>query len=216
MLRDSAISCALGLDNFQTQRYSSAFGLLGDPSRFQLIETSVQELSTSSLGIVPNFVIHLGGTTDAMGTANDPDRVWRNNLSGTQSVIDFCVTNNIGCVFVSSTSVYGSADAVVDESCVALNPQSPYAECKLAEEALISEAIQIQGLRCVIYRFGTISGASPGMRFHTAVNKFCWQAVNRQPITVWRTALDQVRPYPTALQAIRFCHSASATERFAL
>ena len=33
------------------------------------------------------------------------------------------------------------------------------------------------------------------MRFHTAVNKFCWQAVNGQPITVWKTALNQKRPY---------------------
>jgi len=33
------------------------------------------------------------------------------------------------------------------------------------------------------------------MRFHTAVNKFCWQAVMNQPLTVWRTALNQKRPY---------------------
>ena len=33
------------------------------------------------------------------------------------------------------------------------------------------------------------------MRFHTAVNKFCWQAVMNKPITVWKTALNQKRPY---------------------
>ena len=33
------------------------------------------------------------------------------------------------------------------------------------------------------------------MRFHTAVNKFCWQAAMNQPITVWSTAFDQKRPY---------------------
>lgn len=45
------------------------------------------------------------------------------------------------------------------------------------------------------------------MRFHTAVNKFCWQAVARQPITVWRTALDQKRPYldlSDAVEAVKF------------
>ncbi|MBN2180405.1 MAG: hypothetical protein JW715_00720, partial [Sedimentisphaerales bacterium] len=47
----------------------------------------------------------------------------------------------------------------------------------------------------VICRKGTICGISPGMRFHTAINKFCWQAVMGQPITVWRTALHQKRPY---------------------
>ena len=52
-------------------------------------------------------------------------------------------------------------------------------------------------------RFGTIFGASPGMRFHTAVNKFCWQAVMGQPISVWRTAYDQKRPYLDLLDASR-------------
>tara|TARA_B110000858_G_C17688191_1_gene419989 strand:- start:635 stop:1018 length:384 start_codon:yes stop_codon:yes gene_type:complete len=41
------------------------------------------------------------------------------------------------------------------------------------------------------------------MRFHTAVNKFCWQAVMRQPITVWKTAYDQKRPYLDLIDASR-------------
>ena len=47
----------------------------------------------------------------------------------------------------------------------------------------------------IILRFGTIFGISPGMRFHTAVNKFCFQASIGEPLTVWRTAYDQMRPY---------------------
>ena len=58
-------------------------------------------------------------------------------------------------------------------------------------------------LRFITCRFGTISGVSPGMRFHTAVNKFCWQAVMGQPLTVWRTALDQKRPYLALDDAVR-------------
>ena len=41
------------------------------------------------------------------------------------------------------------------------------------------------------------------MRFHTAVNKFCWQATIGQPITVWSTAYDQKRPYLDLLDASR-------------
>jgi UDP-glucose 4-epimerase len=58
-------------------------------------------------------------------------------------------------------------------------------------------------LQSIICRFGTIFGASPGMRFHTAVNKFCWQAVMRQPLTIWRTAYDQKRPYLDLADAVR-------------
>ena len=50
-------------------------------------------------------------------------------------------------------------------------------------------------MKAVTFRFGTIFGVSPGMRFHTAVNKFCWQAAMGLPITVWSTAYEQKRPY---------------------
>ena len=41
------------------------------------------------------------------------------------------------------------------------------------------------------------------MRFHTAVNKFCWQAVMGQPLTIWKTAFDQKRPYLDLIDAVR-------------
>jgi len=60
-----------------------------------------------------------------------------------------------------------------------------------------------QGLRFIICRFGTIFGASAGMRFHTAVNKFIWQACAGIPLTVWTSAFDQKRPYLDLEDAIR-------------
>jgi len=97
----------------------------------------------------------------------------------------------------SSTSVYGTQEEQVDENCSPeeLKPQSPYAETKLKEEALTRKKVGEDGLRAVIFRYGTIFGTSLGMRFHTAVNKFCWQAVMGTPLTVWETAYDQKRPY---------------------
>ena len=44
-------------------------------------------------------------------------------------------------------------------------------------------------------RFGTIVGASPGMRFHTAVNKFCLAARFDKSFPVWKSAYNQYRPY---------------------
>jgi UDP-glucose 4-epimerase len=94
---------------------------------------------------------------------------------------------------------------VVDEDCLEeeLLPQSPYATTKLKEEKLIAKLCKEKGLKAIHCRFGTIFGASAGMRFHTAVNKFCWQAVMGRPISVWRTAYDQKRPYLDLLDASR-------------
>ena len=47
----------------------------------------------------------------------------------------------------------------------------------------------------MILRFGTIVGFSYGMRFHTAVNKFCYQASVGKPLTIWKTSINQKRPY---------------------
>jgi hypothetical protein len=69
------------------------------------------------------------------------------------------------------------------------------AETKLKEERMLSNMVIERGLNLVICRLGTIFGVSPGMRFHTAVNKFCWQAAMGQSITVWKTAYEQKRPY---------------------
>ena len=93
----------------------------------------------------------------------------------------------------------------MDETCPnqELLPQSPYAEFKLKSEQMLQEMGRNQGLKYVTCRFGTIFGTSIGMRFHTAVNKFCWQAVMGQPLTVWKTALDQKRPYLSVHDAIR-------------
>ncbi len=50
---------------------------------------------------------------------------------------------------------------------------------------------------------GTIFGPSIGMRFHTAVNQFCWRAVAGQPLEVWTTASHQFRPYLDLSDAVR-------------
>jgi nucleoside-diphosphate-sugar epimerase len=52
------------------------------------------------------------------------------------------------------------------------------------------------------------------MRFHTAINKFCWQACVGQPISVWRTALNQKRPYLDLADAIRAIDFIVKTDRF--
>ena len=62
-----------------------------------------------------------------------------------------------------------------------LKPQSPYAEIKLIEEKLLKK--NRKKIKYITFRFGTIAGVSKGMRFHTAINKFCYQAVLNKKIT---------------------------------
>ena len=102
---------------------------------------------------------------------------------------------------ISSTSVYGIQKNIVSESTSALRPQSPYADVKLKEEIILQK--NKNKLKFVTFRFGTITGTSKGMRFHTAVNKFCFNTIIKKEIPVWNDALDQFRPYLSLDDAIK-------------
>lgn len=183
------------IDSLQTQRLSSLFNLPSSPE-IKFIEKNIGKLTTkevSSFGSI-DCIIHLAATTDASGSIDKHTELFQNNLGATNSVIELSSVLDIPMIFPSSTSVYGSQSALVDELCDELLPQSPYAECKLVEEQAVLAACAL-GMQGVVLRFGTIHGISPGMRFHTAVNRFCFQAANHLPLSVWKTALHQKRPY---------------------
>ena len=58
-------------------------------------------------------------------------------------------------------------------------------------------------IKFISLRFGTVAGVSKGMRFHTAVNKFCFNAAMNIDIPVWNNAIDQYRPYLALSDAIK-------------
>ena len=192
------------IDNMMTQRFLSLFNL---PSlvRYRFIETDVNQIDLLSLLKDAYVLIHLSAITDAAGSFGKADLLEANNFLATAKVAEACTQTGTRLIALSSTSVYGTQKEVVAEDCSPgeLNPQSPYAVTKLKEEQLVTKLCSESGLKAIACRFGTIFGASPGMRFHTAVNKFCWQAVMEQPLTVWSTAYDQKRPYLDLIDAAR-------------
>ena len=192
------------IDNMMTQRFPSLFNL---PSgvKYQFIEGDVSQMNLKSIFTGADAVIHLAAITDAAGSIDMAEELEANNFQSTLKVAEACLDSGAALIALSSTSVYGTQKDEVDENCSEseLQPQSPYAFTKLKEEKLISTLVKERNLKAIHCRFGTIFGAAPGMRFHTAVNKFCWQAVMNQPISVWSTAYDQKRPYLDLLDASR-------------
>ncbi len=194
----------IAVDNMLTQRYASLFDLPPMAGR-RFIEADAIDADLAPLIDGAQAVIQLAAITDATASFDKQDEVERVNLNATRAVALACAAAGVPLIYPSSTSVYGTQNEVVDENCSEdeLKPQSPYAETKLREESLLAELGESAGLRFFIGRLGTIFGTSPGMRFHTAVNKFCWQAVMGTPLTVWETAYEQTRPYLGLNDAVR-------------
>ena len=184
------------VDNLMTQRYCSLFNLPKE-GNYRFIEADITKMDLLPLLKSVDVVVHLAAITDAAGSFGKAEQIEQNNFNSTKRLAEACADSGVRLITLSSTSVYGTQADLVDEDCnnEELQPQSPYAVTKLKEERLVQQLVKDRGLRASIFRFGTIFGVSPGMRFHTAVNKFCWQAAMGLPITVWSTAYDQMRPY---------------------
>src|SRR5262249_13746983 len=192
------------IDSMMTQRYASLFDL-PVVGRYRFIEADVRTIDLKVLFEGADVIVHLAAITDAAGTFDRAAELEANNFDATARVAAACRGAGARLIHLSSTSVYGTQNALVSEDCAneELKPQSPYAETKLKEEDLIQSLAKRDKLRAMIFRFGTIFGASVGMRYHTAVNRFCWQAVMKQPLAVWKSAYDQKRPYLDLIDAIR-------------
>ena len=135
--------------------------------------------------------------------------MYRNNINCMKNIINYCKRSKAKLIHISSTSVYGKQVKIVNEDDEKLlKPQSPYADIKLIEEKLLKK--NKKSLNYMTFRFGTIAGVSKGMRFHTAINKFCINASLNKDIEIYKTAFNQYRPYLSlndAFKIIKFCIS---------
>lgn len=194
------------VDNLNTQRYSSLFNL---SKKIKINFFQIDLCKKKSLNKFKNvdIIIHLASQTNAASSFSNKDEMFKNNLGLMKNVINYCVNNNTKLIHISSTSVYGKQVKIVNEdSKDFLKPQSPYAEIKLIEEKMLMK--NKNKLKYISFRFGTIAGVSSGMRFHTAINKFCYDASFNNKIKVYKTAYKQYRPYLSlrdAFKTLKIC-----------
>tara|TARA_B100000767_G_scaffold104069_1_gene99829 strand:- start:6 stop:929 length:924 start_codon:yes stop_codon:yes gene_type:complete len=182
------------VDNIKSNRFCSLFDLQKKNNLNFFLRDVSKAKSLKDFKKI-DYVIHLASMTNAEKSFGKESEMYKNNIDCLKTVIEFCKKNNSKLIHLSSTSVYGKQTKVVDETCEKkyLKPQSPYADIKLIEERMLKK--ESKNLTYNTFRFGTISGVSKGIRFHTAVNKFCLNAAINEDINVYRTALNQYRPY---------------------
>ena len=195
------------VDNLESNRFCSLFEL-NKKNKLKFYLRNIEK--ENSLNDFKNikYVIHCASMTNAEKSFGKEDLMYKNNIDCLKTVIKFCKKNKAKLFHLSSTSVYGKQANIVDENCEEeyLKPQSPYADIKLIEEKMLKK--ESPNLIFNTFRFGTIAGVSKGIRFHTAVNKFCLNAAINEDIQVYKTALNQFRPYLSlsdALKSFQFC-----------
>jgi nucleoside-diphosphate-sugar epimerase len=195
------------VDNLKSNRFCSIFNLNKKSNLEFHIKDLNQKNSLNDFKKI-DYLIHCASMTNAEKSFGKEKEMYKNNLNCLKTVIDYCKKHKVKLIHLSSTSVYGKQAEVVDENCEKkyLKPQSPYAKIKLIEERMLKK--NSKKLKYITFRFGTIAGVSKGIRFHTAVNKFCFNAALNKKIAVYKTALHQYRPYLSvrdAFKVFKFC-----------
>ena len=136
----------------------------------------------------PDAVIHLAAIVGFPACQSVGKQVaWRYNVEAVKTV--FGQAADLGVdrfVFASTYSNYGlSPDgrAVTEES--PLNPQSLYAETKIAaEEYLLGQ--KDSSCAPLLFRFATLYGLSPRTRFDLIVNQFVLEAFTKRRLIIYQ------------------------------
>ena len=120
------------IDNLMTQRFPSLFNL-PLTGRYRFIEGDVTKMDLNLVFSGAKVVIHLAAITDAAGSFDRAEELEANNYQSTVKVANACLETGVSLIALSSTSVYGTQNDIVDEDCSEdeLQPQSPYAITKL-------------------------------------------------------------------------------------
>jgi len=136
----------------------------------------------------PDAVVHLAGIVGFPACQAVGKQVaWKYNVEATKTVHG--QASDLGVekiVFASTYSNYGlSPDGKPVTEETPLNPQSLYAETKIAaEEHLLSQ----RDAACapLLYRFATLYGISPRTRFDLIVNQFVLEAFTKRELIIYQ------------------------------
>ncbi len=193
------------IDNFNAHRYHTIFNL-NKEKKFKFYNIDLSKTKINNFKKI-DYIIHCASHTNAQGSFAIKKEMYRNNIECMKNIIQYTLQKKAKLIHISSTSVYGKQVKIVSEDDESLlKPQSPYAEIKLLEEKMLKK--NKSKMRYITFRFGTIAGVSKGMRFHTAINKFCLNASLNEKIQIYQTAYNQYRPYLSlkdSFKIFKFC-----------
>jgi len=136
----------------------------------------------------PNAVVHLAGIVGFPACQAVGKQVaWKYNVDATRLVFEQSADLGVErFVFASTYSNYGLSEdgkPVTEET--PLNPQSLYAETKIAgEEYLLSQKDAV--CAPLLFRFATLYGLSPRTRFDLIVNQFVLEAFTKRQLIIYQ------------------------------
>lgn len=158
---------------------------------FELVQDDIRNLTATVRTMKDvDAVIHLASIVGMPASSIEPRTSEEINYLATKNIAELCQLHQIKTYIFSSTcSVYGT------QSNVMITEKSPTVQLDFySRQKFLSErAIGWLNRAPTIFRFGTMFGLSPRMRFDLVINLFIAQAITERKITVFGG--NQFRPF---------------------
>jgi UDP-glucose 4-epimerase len=107
-------------------------------------------------------VIHFAAYIAVGESVSDPAKYYRNNVSGTLTLLKAMMAADVNYfVFSSTCAIYGEPKTVPIPEEHPQDPISPYATSKLMVEQILADFDRVYGLKSVRFRFFNAAGAHP-------------------------------------------------------
>ncbi len=107
-------------------------------------------------------IIHFAAFAYVEESVNNPELYYRNNVTGSFSLIQSAITAGVNkFIFSSTCSVYGNPSKIPIDEDTLVNPINPYAKTKLMVENKLKEVGKVTGMKYVLLRYFNAAGDSP-------------------------------------------------------
>ena len=160
-------------------------------TNFEIIKEDIRNLVPTVRALEDvDAVIHLASIVGMPASSIEPRTSEEINYLATKNIAELCQLHDIETyIFASTCSVYGYQPGKIITEKSRVDPLDFYAKQKYLSE----RATGWLNRSPTIYRFGTLFGLSPRMRFDLVINLFVAQALNEGKITVFGG--KQERPF---------------------
>ena len=163
------------LDSFATGKRENILPLMKN-SLLTMIEGDLRSFHTVRSAVKGvDYVLHQGALPSVPRSINDPITSNDVNILGTLNILEAAKEFGVKrVVCASSSSIYGNSETLPKVESMPINPMSPYALTKYAQERYCQIFFQLYGLETVSLRYFNVFGPNqdPTSQYSAVIPKF--------------------------------------------
>ena len=163
------------LDNFATGKRENILPLTKDP-HLTMIEGDLRSFHIVRAAVKGvDYILHQGALPSVPRSINDPITSNDVNILGTLNLLEAAKEFGVKrIVCASSSSIYGNSETLPKVETMPVNPMSPYALTKYAQERYCQVFYSLYGLETVSLRYFNVFGPNqdPTSQYSAVIPKF--------------------------------------------